>query len=266
MECIFCLKENEAKSIEHIVSESLGNTIYLMERGRVCDACNKRFAAFEREALSSTVFLMERARMGVPNKKGNAAQGKLGKIGIQGNTDLIKNLVTLTGLPREEITDWNPESKTFTIRLPTFEKNEVAVSKTLLKIALEAIFTSKRKIYRKYNFTELREFLDNTNPTEWPMVVAGKMIGDFESIPINIHKYHLSKVRCTLLLQETNSRTLLFRFSYGGVHMTINLLGRDLDWLEEQQAPDTHDTIYPAHYRKKVQQHVERRTVKAADN
>jgi len=145
----FLLKENEAKSIEHIVSESLGNTIYLMERGRVCDACNKRFATFEREALSGTIFLMERARMGVTNKKGNAAQSKLGKIGIQGNTDLIKNLVTLTGLPKEEITDWNPESKTFTIKLPTFEKNEVAVSKTLLKIALKAIFTSKRKIYRK---------------------------------------------------------------------------------------------------------------------
>lgn len=265
MVCIFCLKENEAKSIEHIVSESLGNTIYLMERGRVCDECNNRFGAFEREALSSTVLLMERARMGIPNKKGNAAQGSIGKIGIQGNKDLLKNLVTLSDLPEKEIADWNQEKQTFSLRLPAFEKNEVAVSKTLLKIGLESLFTSKRKVYRKYDFTELRKFLDNTNPTEWPMVVSGKTIGAFTSIPINIHKHHLSKVRCSLLFQERNEHTLLFKFSYGGINMLINLLNRGLDWLEEQQAPATHDTIYPAHYRKKVEKYIEKKT-KVADN
>lgn len=261
MECIFCLKENDAKSVEHIVSESLGNKNYLMQKGAVCDGCNKRFAAFEKEALSSTIFLMERARMGVPNKKGNAAQGTLGGIGIQGNKDLIKNLVTMTGLPIEEITDFDPKTKMFTLKLPTFEKNEVAVSKTLLKIGLEALHTSKRKIFKKYDFNELREFLDNTNSTEWPFVVAGKMTGIFESIPINSHKFHLSKFRCSLLYQETDDNTVLFRFGYGGINMTINLLGRDLDWLEEQQAQDTHETIYPIHYRKKVQKYLERRAV-----
>ncbi|SDL51542.1 HNH endonuclease [Pedobacter antarcticus] len=260
MECIFCLKKNEAKSIEHIVSESLGNTIYLMERGRVCDACNKRFANFEREALSSTVLLMERARMGIPNKKGNAAQGVIGKIGIQGNKDFLKNLVTLGGLPQEEIADWDPQKQTFSLKLPAFDKNEVAVSKTLLKIGLESLFTSKRKVFKKYDFTQLRQFLDNSDPTEWPMVVfSGKTIGTFESIPINIHKYHLSRFRCSLLFQEKDSRTLLFKFSYGGIHMMINLLNRDLDWLEEQQAPATHDTIYPAHYRKKLEKHLEKK-------
>lgn len=252
MECIFCLKENNAVSIEHIVSESLGNTLYKMERNRVCDACNNKFAAFEREALSSTVILMERARMGVPNKKGNAAQGTLGKIGIQGNRNLVKNIVTLSGLPEKEVADWDPKEKTFTLKLPTFEKNEVAVSKTLLKIGLEALFTSKKKVYLKYNFNELREFLNNSNHTEWPLVVAGKTVGDFESIPNYFYKYHLSKARCWLLFQEKNEKTLIFKFKYGGVEMMINLLNRGLDWLEEQRAPETHETIYPAHYRKKV--------------
>ena len=259
MECIFCEKENEAVSIEHIVSESLGNTLYLMERSRVCDTCNKRFAAFERETLSSSIFLMERARMGVPNKRGKAAQGTLGGFGIEGNKNLIKSLVILTGLPEEEITDFDPETQTFTLKLPTFEKNEVAVSKTLLKIGLEALFTSKRKIYRKYDFTELRRFLDNTNPADWPLVVSPNIIGKFESIPININKHHLARIRCTLLYQETDKDTLLFKFSYAGVHMMINLLSRDLAWLELQQAPETYETIYPLHFRKKLSKYLERR-------
>jgi HNH endonuclease len=266
MECIFCEKENEAVSIEHIVSESLGNTSYLMERSGVCDACNKRFAAFEKETLSSSIFLMERARMGVPNKRGNAAQGKLGGFGIEGNKNLVKSLVTLTGLPAEEITDWNPDTKSFTIKLPTFEKNEVAVSKTLLKIGLEALFTSKRKIYRNYDFTELRQFLDNTNSTDWPFVVSPKTTGKFESIPINIHKFHLQKIRCTLLYQETDKNTLLFKFSYAAVHMMVNLLSRDLAWLEFQQAPQDYETIYPVHYRKKLLKFLERRDRKENTN
>ena len=259
MECIFCEKENDARSIEHIVSESLGNTIYLMERSRVCDACNKRFATFEKETLSSSVILMERARMGIPNKKGKAAQGTLGGFGIEGNKNLIKNLVTLTGLPEEEIVDFDEATQSFTLKLPTFTKNEVAVSKTLLKIGLEALFTSKRKVYRKYDFTELRKFLDNTNATDWPFVVSAQEIGKFESIPINIHKHHLAKVRCTLLFQETDANTLLFKFTYAGVNMMINLLNRDLDWLEFQQAPEEHETIYPIHFRKKLLKYLERR-------
>lgn len=158
MECIFCLKENEAKSIEHIVSESLGNTMYLMQRGAVCDTCNNKFAKFEREALSSTIFLMQRARMDIPNKKGSAAHGTLGGIGIQRNKNLEKHLVTLNGLPKEEIRDFDPKTGTFKLRLPTFEKNEVAVSKTLLKIGMEALYTSRRKIFKKYDFGKLGRF------------------------------------------------------------------------------------------------------------
>ena len=68
--CIFCNKENQAKSIEHIVSESFGNKQYIVERGRVCDDCNSRFSKFEGEALSNTVFVMERAIFGIETKKG----------------------------------------------------------------------------------------------------------------------------------------------------------------------------------------------------
>ncbi|MGP2550117.1 HNH endonuclease [Mucilaginibacter rubeus] len=259
MECIFCTKTNTAKSIEHIVSESLGNTTYLMDRGAVCDDCNKKFSNSEREALSSTIFLMERARMGVPSKKGAPASGQLGGFGIQGSQNLVKNLIFLTGLKEEDLVDWDADKKTFTLKLPTFEKNEVAVSKTLLKIGLEALYTSQRKLYKKHDFTELRQFLDNTNRIDWPFIVSDDEVGSFESIPINYQKHQLSKFRCKLLYQETNDKVLLFKFSYGAVAMVINLLNRDLLWMEQYQT-NKYDTIYPIHFRTKLERLLRRQT------
>jgi hypothetical protein len=90
-------------NLSNILFGVTGEYQLLMERSRVCDACNRKFSAFEKETLSSSIFLMERARMGVPNKKGKAAQGTFGGYAIEGNKNLIKNLVTLTGLPAEEI-------------------------------------------------------------------------------------------------------------------------------------------------------------------
>jgi hypothetical protein len=40
--CIICDTPNEAKAIEHIVPESMGNTFYVLEKGDVCDPCNNR--------------------------------------------------------------------------------------------------------------------------------------------------------------------------------------------------------------------------------
>ena len=136
----------------------------------------------------------------------------------------------------------------------------MAVSKTLLKIGLEALFTSKKQVYKKYDFKELKQFLDNTNTTEWPLVVSAKEHHSFTHVPINYHKYELAKSRCRLLYQEVDDSTLLFKFSYGGVTMIINLLGRDLKWLQHYQAPADRETIYPVHYRAKLAKWLARNT------
>lgn len=69
MHCIFCNLENQAKSVEHIVSEAFGNKDYVAQKGRVCDSCNNNFSKFEGVALSNSIFAMERARNGIPTKK-----------------------------------------------------------------------------------------------------------------------------------------------------------------------------------------------------
>ena len=105
MTCIFCDTPNEAISIEHIVSESLGNKNYVMQRGKVCDSCNSRFSNFEGTALSNSIFVMERARFGIETKKGKHAKGKVNDLTIEGDKDLRPSYINVKGLNKENFKD-----------------------------------------------------------------------------------------------------------------------------------------------------------------
>lgn len=76
MRCLFCKRpSDDAKSIEHIVPESLGNIRgnerYQLPRGAVCDGCNNYFAReVEGPLLAHQSFRNLRAWYQVPTKKG----------------------------------------------------------------------------------------------------------------------------------------------------------------------------------------------------
>ena len=103
MKCIVCDKYNEAISVEHIVSESFGNKDYIIEKGAICDSCNRRFSKFEAKAMNNTVFIMERARFARPTKKGNFAKGQIGNLRIEGNKNFKKDMITIYGLHEENV-------------------------------------------------------------------------------------------------------------------------------------------------------------------
>ena len=72
MLCIFCKEDSSnAKSVEHIIPESLGNTKHILNKGIVCDKCNNYFARkIEQKVLSYPEFKIDRFHMSVPSKKG----------------------------------------------------------------------------------------------------------------------------------------------------------------------------------------------------
>jgi hypothetical protein len=84
-QCIFCDKDNYAESLEHIVPESFGNKLYVMEKGKVCDICNGRFSKSEGISLANSIFVMERARFGIVTKKGKNVKGKVNDLKIKGD-------------------------------------------------------------------------------------------------------------------------------------------------------------------------------------
>jgi hypothetical protein len=249
MICIFCDTENSATSIEHIVSESLGNKDYIIEKGKVCDECNGKFSKFENTALSNSIFVMERARFAIETKKGKSAKGKIGELEILGNENFKKGLVTFKG---EKIifNNFNPETNIGSLTVATFDKSEVSVSKLLLKIGLESMYSSRRDVFKKYDFKDLKCFLTSKTNIDWPFVNTNYEFKKFQSVPRYTDKYKLKKRRCELKYLEFDDNILLFKFKYGGVYMTINLLNRNLDWIELLPNEEK-KYAFPEHYRNK---------------
>lgn len=250
--CIFCDNANNAKSLEHIVSESFGNKHYLMARGAVCDECNNKFSKFEDKALSNTVFVMERARLGVETKKGRNVKGKIGSLTIEGNKNFTKHLVNIKGVASENIKEFNPETGIGKLHVKSFDKSEVAASKFLLKTGLEALYTSQRELFDKYDFSEIKDFLSGKDNRNWPFLTTNVEIRKFKSIPKYSVKYKLKQCRIELKFLEIDSTTLLFKFTFGAVSMSVNLLSRNLEWIRETMAVDTRAGLYPIEYVKKA--------------
>jgi hypothetical protein len=102
MSCIFCASENDLKSIEQIVNESLVNCHYTLDIGNICGKCNNNFSVFENKVLTQSIIGMERTRLGVTTKKGKAAKAKTGAIEFEGDEEFKKNYITITGLEKRK--------------------------------------------------------------------------------------------------------------------------------------------------------------------
>lgn len=72
MRCIFCKKDGTTSvSKEHIIPESLGNTLHTLPLGVVCDTCNDYFAReVEKPFLESEPVRSLRFEQAIINKRG----------------------------------------------------------------------------------------------------------------------------------------------------------------------------------------------------
>lgn len=184
MDCIFCDKSNNAKAIEHIVSESLGNNFYIMEKSTVCDECNNKFSKFEEKALTNTIFLMERANLGIVTKKGKNLKGKIENLTIQGHPEFKQKYVYIDGLKKSDILKFDQATNEMQIKIKSFDKSEESAAKLILKIALEALYKSRKKdIFDKYDFTALKEYVLGINNQPWPFALTEYEPEKFISIP-----------------------------------------------------------------------------------
>ena len=182
MSCIFCYSNEKLNTIEHIVPESLGNKKYTLTKGDICQDCNNRFSKFEDKALSQTIIGMERARLAVKTKKDRPATSKIGNIQVRGSEGFEKNLINIKGIRNAVVSNFesNTGALTLQVRVPGFDKSEVATSKLLLKIGFEALYQSRRKIFKNYDFSDLTNYLTAKTNDDWPFITTKN----------DSHKYH----------------------------------------------------------------------------
>lgn len=252
MVCIICKSNENLETIEHIVPESLGNKTYTLPRDSICKVCNNRFSNFEKEAISKSIIGNEKTRFAIKSKKGNIPRSKVGNIEFVGDEQGRKDVVNLKGVKPEDIKSFDPKTRIMQVIVPGFEKNDVPISKFLLKIGYEALYKSERQLFNIYDFSELLDYLNNRTNNDWPFLVNQKEDKPFTSIPRFNDKFQLNKINCKLLYYiEGNS--FLFRFEYGGFKANINLLNRNTDWIKEYIITEEDKKyIHPEHFQNHI--------------
>lgn len=129
-------------------------------------------------------------------------------------------------------------------------------SRFLLKMGFESLFKSQRKLFLKYDFTDLLEYLNNQSNTDWPFIRGNIDHYKFMDIARFGDKYNLSKIGCHLRYSEFEN-VFLFNFKYYYVNFKINLLNRNLDWIIPFLKNDGSTSIYPLHFKNKVEKRKE---------
>ena len=149
MRCLFCKQDSSsAKSIEHIVPESLGNKTFILPRGYVCDKCNNYFAReVEKPFLNQFDMRLLRFEQAIPNKKNKipSIPGIILSSPVTVRKDIIGGeIVTGIEMPPELFTDIVNKQENTVLVLPallddTLPPQSPIVSRFLAKIALEAL-------------------------------------------------------------------------------------------------------------------------------
>jgi hypothetical protein len=146
--CIFCKKTSyDSKSVEHIIPESLGNSLHTLPVGVVCDPCNHYFGAkIEGPLLSSPHFKNLRGRQAVVSKKGKippyeAFLPGLGKVLLRFDKNSGgKYLYTEDEEDSSKLESYLKINKTGEMRIPMYSPTDkYLLSRFLAKVALEVL-------------------------------------------------------------------------------------------------------------------------------
>lgn len=250
MTCIFCENDFFESPIEHIIPESLGNEWYLLPKNTICATCNTRFSAFENKAIYKTHLGFIRIKNGIQTKKGKPSKFEINNIKGTGHPSFKKNKIKLEGMLPTDMHSFNPQNGSYKITIPDFDKSEMATSKFLLKMAYESLYKSQRKLFDKYDFSEIKNYLTKTSNKNWPFITSHNKYYNFKSIPSYSDKYNLGKIYCSLGISEISKNTLLFNFQYDYLNLTINLNGRDYFWSKLYFENDPSTSLYPRYLKK----------------
>ena len=172
MKCIFCKQNSDnAKSVEHIIPESLGNKSHVLQKGVVCDKCNNYFARkIEKQVLELPYFKSLRHRNEILSKK-NKLPTEIGFIDHPkwGQIEIVKKSdgIIEVNVANKELFNLIKDQKIDKLYIPILEEPEndnIFISRLLGKLALEAL-ADKVSVVENWNndFVEHQDLDDLRN-------------------------------------------------------------------------------------------------------
>lgn len=257
MRCLFCkLPSADSKSIEHIIPESIGNTLHVLPKGVVCDKCNNYFARkIEEPFLNSAAIRTLRAQQGIPNK----ARRLVGLPGLMMREFPVTAYIPYSGMPILDIETAAGMSailSTDSIEV-LFANNQTppsehVVSRFLAKAGLETLALkgieaglSVEYLIDHPELDEVRAHARVGDPRiKWPYSIRriyhmNKAWTDPDGIHQRVHEQEI-------LITEKNE--YYFVLAIFGLELALNLGGPEIEgyhrWLE------SHGGISPLYYGK----------------
>ena len=186
MRCLFCKEDSSsAKSIEHIIPESLGNKTLTFPRRYVCDKCNNYLAReVEKPFLERKDMRLLRFQEEIPSKKNKfpLITGMWRDVPIEVKKELSNGeIIGSIGLPEEIIRDFMRSPKDHCrMMIPAYTDNlfppqDTTTSRFIGKIALEALAhklssldDSLDQLIDDKQFDPIRNHVRRGSPKTWP--------------------------------------------------------------------------------------------------
>jgi hypothetical protein len=255
--CLFCKNPSgTSRSVEHVIPESLGNSLHVLPSGVVCDTCNNYFARkVEKPFLDSAAVRALRASQGIPNKRkrliGQPAIA-LGRFPVT----LYRpyNAMGIIDVPTAEGTRALLSAKSGTIIVAAEHEppNDHVVSRFLAKTALEALALNGSRaglgldeLIDHSQLDLLRDHARKGDPRfSWSYSIRriydpDKTWTDPDGIYQRVHEFDF-------LVTERSE--WFFVLAIFGLEFAINLGGPEIDgyhmWL------GTHDGVSPLYFEK----------------
>jgi hypothetical protein len=233
--CIFCgqTEKNKFSSVEHIVPESMGNSLLVLPQGWVCNECNNYLSLIEKEVQERSVLGIERCRFGVITKKGKPSKAKTGNL-IWEAIPEVKNRIYLTVTQKSESAYYLDQDKA-TIEIPVHDKSTRYILRLLLKIGLELCAIKYISQFDSM-FKPSINILFNKGNDIWKYLLITN--GDITSKTKNLFGVDKKAVEelkgqnIELCLHEFDDEIILF-FKYGYFFAAVNLSSTSLEYKNE---------------------------------
>jgi hypothetical protein len=233
--CIFCKNESPFSSVEHIIPESLGNDIVILEKGWVCDKCNNVISSFEGRVLSKSILGIERCRLKVITKKKKPARSETHGITWFAEPDKSLNVLSVETDWANYPVLWNSDFSGGKIALPIHDETCEDIARLLLKIGVETTAVVKQSGHSeiKSDFSEAKSHVLGLSKDLWPYLlirssdVEKHVTSIFESSQEE-HDY-IRSCGFDIYLHLVEDEIVMF-FSYGYFYAGIALTSRITNW------------------------------------
>lgn len=232
-QCIFCAGSGPFTSEEHIVPHSLGNDLFVLAPGWVCEECNNTCSGFESRALNNSILGMERCRLGVVTKKCKPARSDVHRITWFSEPELPSNILSAEAQWEKIPMFLSPDGSSGKIVIPLHDDSCYSIARLLLKMGIEIMAPCQPT--GSYKFQSASQHVLGVEPTPWPYFVIRSeavdhyLVSVLDSLPEE-HEYALS-CGFDVFLHHVDNEVVFF-FRYGNFRAGICLSSRKTRWRQ----------------------------------